>query len=102
MLHAQIGTAASAFMAIRTLLDHGVQQDHIIFVTFLVARSGGVTVLQRAFPKVKIITGAVDEGLREAWLDHYNEQGEGQNDGDGRKVWTIEPGMGHIGKKSAV
>lgn len=99
LLDAQIVTAASAFMAIRTLLDHGVQQDHIIFVTVLVARTGGVTVLQRAFPKVKIVTGAVDEGLREAWLEHYNEKGEGQSDGDGRKVWIMEPGMGQIGDR---
>lgn len=99
VLDAQIGTAAAAFMAIRTLLDHGVQQDHIIFVTFLVARKGGITVLQRAFPQVKIITGAVDEGLREAWLDHYNEQGEGQSEGGGKKVWIVEPGMGHIGRE---
>ncbi|KAG1822020.1 armadillo beta-catenin plakoglobin [Suillus subaureus] len=99
LLDAQIGTAASAFMAIRTLLDHGVQQDHIIFVTFLIARTGGVTVLQRAFPKIKIVTGAVDEGLREAWLERYNEKGEGQSEGDGRKVWIIEPGMGQIGDR---
>lgn len=99
LLDAQIGTAASAFMAIRTLLDHGVQQDHIVFVTFLIARTGGVTVLQRAFPKVKIVTGAVDEGLREAWLERYNEKGEGQSEGDGRKVWIIEPGMGQIGDR---
>jgi uridine kinase len=89
-------------MAIRTLLDHGVQQDHIVFVTFLIARTGGVTVLQRAFPKVKIVTGAVDEGLREAWLERYNEKGEGQSEGDGRKVWIIEPGMGQIGKTTYV
>jgi uridine kinase len=99
LLDAQIGTAASAFMAIRTLLDHGVQQDHIIFVTFLIARTGGVTVLQRAFPKVKIVTGAVDEGLREAWLERYNEKGEGQSEGEGRKVWIVEPGMGQIGDR---
>lgn len=102
LLDAQIGTAASAFMAIRTLLDHGVQQDHIIFVTFLIARTGGVTVLQRAFPEVKIVTGAVDEGLREAWLEHYNEKGEGQSEGDGRRVWIVEPGMGQIGKKTHI
>ncbi|KAF9243520.1 uracil phosphoribosyltransferase-domain-containing protein [Melanogaster broomeanus] len=96
LLDAQIGTGASAFMAIRTLLDHGVQQEHIIFVTFLVARIGGLSVLQRAFPKVRIISGAVDEGLREAWLEPYHSEGEGQ---DGRKVWIMEPGMGHIGDR---
>ncbi|KIJ66860.1 hypothetical protein HYDPIDRAFT_26280 [Hydnomerulius pinastri MD-312] len=99
LLDAQIGTGASAFMAIRTLLDHGVQQDHIIFVTFLVARNGGLAVLQRAFPKVRIICGAVDGGLREAWLEHYHTEGEGHHGGDGRKVWIMEPGMGQIGDR---
>ncbi|KAG8213128.1 uracil phosphoribosyltransferase-domain-containing protein [Butyriboletus roseoflavus] len=99
LLDAQIGTGASAFMAIRTLLDHGIRQDHIIFVTFLVAHNGGVSVLHRAFPKVKIICGAVDEGLREAWLEHYHSEGEGHHYGDGRKVWIMEPGMGHIGDR---
>ena len=84
-------------MAIRTLLDHGVLQDHIIFVTFLVASNGGISVLHKAFPKVRIICGAVDEGLREAWLEHYHFEGEGHHYGDGRKVWMMEPGMGHIG-----
>ncbi|EGO24178.1 hypothetical protein SERLADRAFT_448951 [Serpula lacrymans var. lacrymans S7.9] len=97
LLDAQIGTGASAFMAIRTLLDHGVRQDRIIFVTFLVARSGGLSVLTRAFPDVKIICGAVDDSLREAWLDNY--EGEGHHGGDGRKVWIMEPGMGQIGDR---
>ncbi|KAF8134911.1 armadillo beta-catenin plakoglobin [Boletus edulis] len=99
LLDAQIGTGASAFMAIRTLLDHGVQQDHIIFVTFLVAHNGGISVLHKAFPKVRIVCGAVDEGLRETWLEHYHSEGEGHHYGDGRKVWIVEPGMGQIGDR---
>ena len=63
LLDAQIGTGAASFMAIRTLLDHGVQQDHIVFVTFLVARYGGIEVLHRAFPGVRIVCGAVDDVL---------------------------------------
>ncbi|KAI6125082.1 armadillo beta-catenin plakoglobin [Pisolithus croceorrhizus] len=98
LLDAQISTGASAFMAIRTLLDHGVQEDHIIFVTFLVARTGGIHVLQSAFPKVRIICGAIDSGLREAWIEQYHSEGEGQH-GNTRKVWTVEPGMGHIGDR---
>lgn len=88
-------------MAIRTLLDHGVRQDHIIFVTFLVARNGGVSVLHKAFPKVRIVCGAVDEGLREAWLEHCHSEGEGHHYGDGKKVWIMEPGIGHIGPSRA-
>ena len=88
-------------MAIRVLLDHGVRQDRIVFVTFLVARSGGIVVLQKAFPQVKIVCSAVDEHLSERWLEVMDADSEGEGldeDTDGRKVWVIEPGMGHIGK----
>ncbi|KAI9512057.1 armadillo/beta-catenin/plakoglobin [Russula earlei] len=89
LLDAQIGTGAAGFMAIRVLLDHGVNPAHIIFVTFLVARSGGVAHLRRTFPDVNIVTGAVDDGLREVWLENAH------------KAWVVEPGMGQIGNPSS-
>lgn len=95
----QIGTAAAAFMAIRILLDHGVREDRIIFVTFLVARGGGVSVLRRAFPQVKIVCGAVDDLMQEGWLEGY--QAEGNPEGLGRKIWVMQPGMGQIGSASS-
>lgn len=97
-------------MAIRILLDHGVCEDRIVFITFVVARCGGVSVLQRAFPGVRIVTGAVDNGLRDGWVVGTGHEGRGRN------VWVIgnfpsmrvsfhvrstnvfaEPGMGQIG-----
>ncbi|RDB25594.1 Uridine-cytidine kinase-like 1 [Hypsizygus marmoreus] len=97
LLDAQIGTAAAAFMAIRVLLDHGVREDRIVFVTFLVARGGGVSVLRRVFPRVTIVCGAVDDQMREGWLEGV--QGEGNPEGIGRKVWVMQPGMGQIGDR---
>jgi uridine kinase len=79
-------------MAIRVLLDHGVKEDRIVFVTFLVARSGGVTVLRRAFPQVRIVCGAIDNEMKEGWLQGSEEDGS-----MGRKVWLMQPGMGMIG-----
>ncbi|CDO74973.1 hypothetical protein BN946_scf184945.g45 [Trametes cinnabarina] len=117
LLDAQIGTGAAAFMAIRVLLDHGVPQENIIFVTFIVAACGGVRVLQRAFPKVRIVCGAVDPVLRESWAlwdtpappeAQENEPGtpatptvktKQEAEAEGRKVWVVEPGMGHIGDR---
>lgn len=84
-------------MALRVLLDHGVRQDHIIFVTFLVARSGGISVLHRAFPQVKVVCGAIDENLREAWLDDYEKERTDLPDSEKHKFWVVEPGMGQIG-----
>ncbi|KAF9468053.1 armadillo/beta-catenin/plakoglobin [Collybia nuda] len=97
LLDAQIGTAAAAFMAIRILLDHGVREERIIFVTFLVARGGGVSVLRRAFPRVKIVCGAVDDLMQEGWLEGY--RAEGNPEGLGRKIWVMQPGMGQIGDR---
>jgi uridine kinase len=95
LIHCQIGTGAAAFMSIRILLDHGVKEDRIIFVTFLVARGGGVSILRRAFPQVRIVCGAVDDEMLEGWLEGY--QNVGNPDGHGRKVWLMQPGMGQIG-----
>jgi uridine kinase len=80
-------------MAIRVLLDHGVQENHIIFVTFL-AGPCGVSVLNRTFPQVKVIAGEVDSKMREVWLEALGDD----SPVEGRKVWCLEPGMGHIGE----
>ena len=90
-------------MAIRVLLDHGVNPAHIIFVTFLVARSGGVAHLRRTFPDVNIVTGAVDDGLREVWLENAQRHAafpdeDGFDNAAHHKAWVVEPGMGQIGK----
>ncbi|KAJ7158730.1 armadillo/beta-catenin/plakoglobin [Mycena filopes] len=95
LLDAQIGTGASAFMAIRILLDHGVKPQHIIFVTFLVARGGGVSILRRAFPDIKIVTAGVDDVMQEGWITGL--QGEGNT--EGRQVWAMLPGLGQIGDR---
>ncbi|KAJ7593148.1 armadillo/beta-catenin/plakoglobin [Mycena floridula] len=117
LLDSQVGSGAAAFMAIRVLLDHGVRQDHIIFVTFLIARHGGIGLVRRVFPEVRVVTAAVDEGMREGWLSESEtvshekspipKQGAlasqpttGQTkESPGRKCWVIEPGMGQIGDR---
>jgi len=80
-------------MAIRVLLDHGVQQDRIVFVTFLVAQGGGITVLRKAFPDIHIVCAAVDDEMDEGWSDSGGALGK-------RKIWLMQPGMGQIGNSS--
>jgi uridine kinase len=82
-------------MSIRVLLDHGVREDHIIFVAFLVAAGGGISVIRRAFPSVKVVCGEVDGKVREVWMEPRREPGK--PDAPGRRCWIIEPGMGQIG-----
>jgi uridine kinase len=50
LMDSQIGTGATAMMAIRVLLDHGVPEDHITVICFLISRKGGVHAIGRAFP----------------------------------------------------
>jgi hypothetical protein len=52
--------------------------------------------LRRSFPHVKVVCGAVDEELREVWLDGNN--GDGHSATEGRKCWVVDPGMGQIGE----
>lgn len=83
-------------MAIRVLLDHGVREERIIFVTFLVARTGGISVLRAAFPRVKIVCGAVDDYMKEGWLEAPRVTIDFK--APGNKVWLMQPGMGQIGR----
>lgn len=75
-------------MAIRILLDHGVQQDRIVFVTLLVAAGGGICVLRKAFPDVKFVCGSVDGKLKESWLEYHDQNGVCKR----RKAWIMHPG----------
>ncbi|QRV75143.1 uridine kinase [Ceratobasidium sp. AG-Ba] len=92
LLDAQVGTGAAALMAIRVLLDHGVPEDQIVFITYLGVPRGGMSVIRKIFPRIKFVCGAVDDGLQESWLQ--NEDGS-----HGRLVWSITPGMGNIGDR---
>ncbi|EIM23970.1 armadillo/beta-catenin/plakoglobin [Wallemia mellicola CBS 633.66] len=114
---AQIGTGAAAFMAIRVLLDHGVQEKHIIFLSFLVARRGGVHAINSAFPDIKILTAAADPLLREVEVPishgdsaqvphHQGEKVDGRRTSvisleqpARKKYWQIVPGMGNVGDR---
>ena len=60
----QIATpfAATALMAIRILLDHGVSEEKIIFVTIL-ASLRGLHALARVFPGVQVIVAGIDDTL---------------------------------------
>ncbi|XP_020491240.1 uridine-cytidine kinase-like 1a isoform X1 [Labrus bergylta] len=62
LMDSTVSTGAAAMMAVRVLLDHEVQEDQIVLVSLLMAELG-VHSVAYAFPKVKIITTAVDKSL---------------------------------------
>jgi len=78
LMDATVATGAAAMMAIRILLDHGVLQENIILTSLLMAETGIHTVAY-AYPKVKLVTTAVDKTLDENF--------------------HIVPGMGNFGDR---
>ncbi|EGG19083.1 uridine kinase [Cavenderia fasciculata] len=64
VLDPTIATGASSQMAIRVLLDHGIPEDRIIFVS-VIASLKGVMWLNYCFPDIKIVASALDNELSE-------------------------------------
>ncbi|KAG0302701.1 hypothetical protein BGZ98_007292 [Dissophora globulifera] len=79
LMDAVIGTGAAGLMAIRVLLDHGIPENRIIFLSFL-AGPQGLHMISHAFPSVKIVTSFVDRTLNPDTL-------------------FLEPGLGNFGDR---
>lgn len=59
-----LATGQSAEMAIRELVRRGVREEAIVFLN-VVAAPEGLAHMARTFPRVKVVTAAVDEKLNE-------------------------------------
>ncbi|CAG9818826.1 unnamed protein product [Phaedon cochleariae] len=64
LMDATVATGAAAMMAIRVLLDHDVLETNILIVSLLMAESG-VQSIAYAFPKVQIVTTAIDPEIND-------------------------------------
>lgn len=51
-------------MAVEVLLNEGVPEDHILFLN-LIASPEGATNFAKKYPKLRVVTAFVDEGLDE-------------------------------------
>lgn len=65
LLDPMLATGGSAMVCIDVLLQHGVQEENIVFVNAISAPEG-IHALFAKFPKVKLITTMVDEYLNSA------------------------------------
>ncbi|KAI5840706.1 uridine kinase family-domain-containing protein [Morchella snyderi] len=68
VLDPQITTGAGALMAVTVLKDYGVEEDRIVFVTYL-ASIVGLRRLTKVFPGVKVIVGKVEDGFERRFID---------------------------------
>ncbi|KAJ1967006.1 hypothetical protein H4R35_006840 [Dimargaris xerosporica] len=64
LLMLRAATGGSAIRAIQVLLDHGVQEERILFLNLLCAPEGIRAVMDQ-YPQMQIITAEIDDGLDE-------------------------------------
>ncbi|XP_011929536.1 PREDICTED: uridine-cytidine kinase-like 1 isoform X5 [Cercocebus atys] len=64
LMDCTVSTGAAAMMAVRVLLDHDVPEDKIFLLSLLMAEMG-VHSVAYAFPRVRIITTAVDKRVND-------------------------------------
>ncbi|WWC73553.1 uracil phosphoribosyltransferase [Kwoniella pini CBS 10737] len=62
LLDPMLATGGSCIKAIEVLLEHGVEEEKILFLN-LIASPEGIQKVCTRFPKLRIITAWVDEGL---------------------------------------
>jgi len=58
-------------MAVEVLRDHGVLEDHILFLN-LIASPEGIANFAEKYPKLRVVTAFVDAGLDEKKYVHYS------------------------------
>lgn len=64
LLDPMLATGGTALAAIQVLLDSGVAEERIVFVN-LITVPEGITAVCRRYPRVRIVTSAIDERLNE-------------------------------------
>jgi uracil phosphoribosyltransferase len=62
LLDPMLATGRTASKAIEVILEHGVPEEHIIFLTIVSAKEGLQYILSK-FPKIRIITVEIDPEL---------------------------------------
>ena len=68
LLDSQMSSGGAALMAVKILVDHGVEERKIVFVTCLAGRVG-VKRLTSVFPDINVIAGNVADDYEERWIE---------------------------------
>jgi uridine kinase len=68
LLDPQMSSGGAALMAVQVLVDHGVPQSNIVFVTYFAGKTG-VNRLTSVFPQVKVVASIILTGHEERWIE---------------------------------
>jgi len=68
VLDPQMSSGGAALMAVKVLVDYGVPENKIVFVTY-VAGKLGINRLLNVFPDLKVVACRVVEDFEERWIE---------------------------------
>lgn len=68
LLDSQMSSGGAALMAVRVLLDHGVPEDRIVFVTYMAGKIG-LNRLMSVFPDIKVVVCRIVDDLEIRWVE---------------------------------
>jgi uridine kinase len=68
ILDPQMSSGGAALMAVQVLVDHGVPEEKIVFVTYFAGRMG-LNRLTKVFPEVKVVVCNVVADFEERWIE---------------------------------
>lgn len=68
LLDPQMSSGGAALMAVRVLVDHGVQEERIVFVT-CAAGETGLKRLTAVFTKINVIVGRIEADGEPRWME---------------------------------
>ncbi|MCJ1438036.1 Uridine kinase [Xylographa pallens] len=68
LLDSQMSSGGAALMAVRILVDHGVPENNIVFVTYSAGKMG-INRLLKVFPEMKVVVCKVVDDFEERWIE---------------------------------
>jgi uridine kinase len=68
LLDVQMSSGGAALMAVRVLIDHGVQEERIVFVT-CAAGETGLKRLTAVFSKINVVVGRIEADGEPRWME---------------------------------
>ncbi|KAJ5205716.1 hypothetical protein N7491_003657 [Penicillium cf. griseofulvum] len=68
LMDSQMSSGGAALMAVRVLIDYGVEQGRIVFVT-CAAGERGLKRLTAVYPRINVIVGRIEEEGEPRWIE---------------------------------
>jgi uridine kinase len=68
LLDPQMSSGGAALMAVRVLIDHGVDENKIVFVT-CAAGARGLKRLTAVYPQITVVVGRIEEEGEPRWME---------------------------------